>query len=451
MMKSSRGRRREQVPAERLDARRVAQIEAEDLQPMAPLREVRLRGIARRRVAREARGDDELRAGAQQLDARLVADLHAPAGEQRDAPAQVGRLGALAEVQLRAGRAELVVEVVDRRVVAACRCSSSAARPTRGTRHRRRRPCCSKPAGGKTFGVVNTGLRRSAADARSRRAPLVALAPSRRLRWRTRAFTSRRRSGTDGTEDLARRPHQAVAFVVRQPREQRAIGGHRLQQRGCGSQSLGQVGGSGLRVRHSLQFFTKPPRRCESIRGPARAEYRGPDGREVRGGRCGADPVWQRRRAGSAEPRPAARADSAAHHGDGRSRRHATGDPARLARRRHPRRGRAVEAFRPAPNEVDLHGLRVDEALARIDTALDAAFLAGHPELRFIHGRSGGRLRGALHARLRAIGAVRGLRLDPRNPGVTIVPCRAVAGGGAPGGPATPRAPKGLATMAARS
>ncbi len=74
-----------------------------------------------------------------------------------------------------------------------------------------------------------------------------------------------------------------------------------------------------------------------------------------------------------------------------------------------------------APREVDLHGLTVEAALARIDTALDAALLAGLAELRFIHGRSGGKLRGALHQRLRAISAVRGLRLDPRNPGVTIV------------------------------
>lgn len=82
---------------------------------------------------------------------------------------------------------------------------------------------------------------------------------------------------------------------------------------------------------------------------------------------------------------------------------------------------RSIGPQRHAPSEVDLHGLRVDEALVRIDAALDAAFLAGHAELRFIHGRSGGRLRGALHERLRAISAVRGLRLDPRNPGVTIV------------------------------
>jgi DNA mismatch repair protein MutS2 len=74
-----------------------------------------------------------------------------------------------------------------------------------------------------------------------------------------------------------------------------------------------------------------------------------------------------------------------------------------------------------APTEVDLHGLHVDESLARIDAALDAALRAGDREVRFIHGRSGGRLRGALHGRLRQIAAVREFRLDPRNPGVTIV------------------------------
>ena len=58
--------------------------------------EVGLPRVARGRVAREARRDDQVRAGAQQLDAGLVADLHAPAGEQRDAAAQVGGLGALA-------------------------------------------------------------------------------------------------------------------------------------------------------------------------------------------------------------------------------------------------------------------------------------------------------------------------------------------------------------------
>ena len=70
---------------------------------------------------------------------------------------------------------------------------------------------------------------------------------------------------------------------------------------------------------------------------------------------------------------------------------------------------------------VDLHGLTVEDALARAEHALNAALLAGAPELRLIHGRSGGRIRAALHRRLREIPTVLAFRLDPANPGVTIV------------------------------
>lgn len=81
----------------------------------------------------------------------------------------------------------------------------------------------------------------------------------------------------------------------------------------------------------------------------------------------------------------------------------------------------SADSSREAPREVDLHGLTVEEATTRIDTALDAALRAGDAQMRFIHGRSGGRLRAALHARLSQMSSVRSFRLDPRNPGVTIV------------------------------
>ena len=71
--------------------------------------------------------------------------------------------------------------------------------------------------------------------------------------------------------------------------------------------------------------------------------------------------------------------------------------------------------------ELDLHGLTVDEALARVEQALSDALLANCSELRLIHGQSGGRIRGALHRWLRSIATVRSFRLDPRNAGVTIV------------------------------
>jgi DNA mismatch repair protein MutS2 len=71
--------------------------------------------------------------------------------------------------------------------------------------------------------------------------------------------------------------------------------------------------------------------------------------------------------------------------------------------------------------ELDLHGLTVPEALARVESAINDALLADLPELRLIHGRSGGRIRAALQTRLRELPVVRAVRLDPTNDGVTIV------------------------------
>lgn len=75
----------------------------------------------------------------------------------------------------------------------------------------------------------------------------------------------------------------------------------------------------------------------------------------------------------------------------------------------------------PNAGECDLHGCTVDQALARIDEALNHALLQGMPVLRFIHGRSGGRLKCALHARLREVPSVRGFHVDEGNAGVTVV------------------------------
>jgi DNA mismatch repair protein MutS2 len=74
-----------------------------------------------------------------------------------------------------------------------------------------------------------------------------------------------------------------------------------------------------------------------------------------------------------------------------------------------------------APSEVDLHGLTVEDALARVASAVNDAILADIPELRLIHGKSGGRIRGALERWLRTVPTVRNFRRDPRNAGVTIV------------------------------
>jgi DNA mismatch repair protein MutS2 len=79
------------------------------------------------------------------------------------------------------------------------------------------------------------------------------------------------------------------------------------------------------------------------------------------------------------------------------------------------------QAHSSASTSLDLHGMTVEEAVAALDGFLNDALLAGHAEVRVIHGRSGGRLKAAVHARLKQLRGVRATRLDPANPGVTIV------------------------------
>lgn len=71
--------------------------------------------------------------------------------------------------------------------------------------------------------------------------------------------------------------------------------------------------------------------------------------------------------------------------------------------------------------EVDLHGLTVEAAVARVDDLLDCCMRDDVAQLRVIHGRGGGRLRAAVHRHLAGIPSVRAFALDPHNPGVTNV------------------------------
>ncbi len=80
----------------------------------------------------------------------------------------------------------------------------------------------------------------------------------------------------------------------------------------------------------------------------------------------------------------------------------------------------AARADGPSPS-LDLHERTVPEGLEALNTFLNDALLAGHAEARIIHGRSGGRIKAAVHAQLRRMSSIRAFGLDPRNPGVTIV------------------------------
>ena len=94
---------------EQLDARRMAQVQAMNLQPRAKARKVGLLRVALGCIHGKACGDDDVRAGAKQLQGSLKADFDAPAGHERIVAAEVRRLLALGIVEFAAALAHGVV------------------------------------------------------------------------------------------------------------------------------------------------------------------------------------------------------------------------------------------------------------------------------------------------------------------------------------------------------
>ena len=72
-----------------------------------------------------------------------------------------------------------------------------------------------------------------------------------------------------------------------------------------------------------------------------------------------------------------------------------------------------------APGRLDLHGLVVEEALARLTDEIDRSLLRGADRIEVIHGKGSGRVRDAVHRYLASMPVVAAFRLDPVNPGVT--------------------------------
>jgi DNA mismatch repair protein MutS2 len=97
------------------------------------------------------------------------------------------------------------------------------------------------------------------------------------------------------------------------------------------------------------------------------------------------------------------------------------------------RKGRSAPAgvegsgFETAAFDVDLRGMRVDEAESAVVAALDAAILADNPHLRIIHGKGTGAIRALVHDLLQSDRRVRRYALAPANQGgsgVTVVEFR---------------------------
>ena len=133
---------------QRDDLRRVAQVDADDPQPVQPLGAVVHRREAPCGVAREARRDRRLGAVAQQPQRDVHADLRAAAGEQRATAAEVGAGVAALVMTRRAVGTELVVERVDDLValladVAGTRLDQRAGASPPATLERSGSPCVS--------------------------------------------------------------------------------------------------------------------------------------------------------------------------------------------------------------------------------------------------------------------------------------------------------------------
>ena len=76
----------------------------------------------------------------------------------------------------------------------------------------------------------------------------------------------------------------------------------------------------------------------------------------------------------------------------------------------------------PLPSgRVDLHGLRVEEAITRVVTEIDHALRRNADRVEIVHGKGSGRLKEALHRHLASMPGIMTFRLDPHNPGVTWV------------------------------
>ena len=78
---------------------------------------------------------------------------------------------------------------------------------------------------------------------------------------------------------------------------------------------------------------------------------------------------------------------------------------------------------RPIGREIDLRGMRVEEAGIKIDSVLDQAVLQGLRELKIVHGTGSGALRSFLRDRLRISPLVKEIKVsdDGGSDGITLV------------------------------
>jgi len=84
----------------------------------------------------------------------------------------------------------------------------------------------------------------------------------------------------------------------------------------------------------------------------------------------------------------------------------------------------SVKKSKSTPKEgpsLDLHGLRVEEAMQIVKDRVSQAIVDGADSMRIVHGKGTGKIQSALHRYLRSLSVVKSFRLDAKNPGVTWV------------------------------
>ncbi|NLF25409.1 MAG: hypothetical protein GX589_07095 [Deltaproteobacteria bacterium] len=70
---------------------------------------------------------------------------------------------------------------------------------------------------------------------------------------------------------------------------------------------------------------------------------------------------------------------------------------------------------------LDLHGLRVAEAMNQVESAINRAILCNQERLEILHGIGSGKIKEALHRYLEQLVVVKNFKLEPSNPGVTVI------------------------------
>lgn len=82
---------------------------------------------------------------------------------------------------------------------------------------------------------------------------------------------------------------------------------------------------------------------------------------------------------------------------------------------------RAASKGLKVPKVLDLHGMTVADAVSRLEAWLNSCILAGHGNVKVVHGLGTGRVQHATHEVLRRYSAVRAFRVNDLNPGETDV------------------------------